>query len=60
LKKIGTDTRLTFHDVHGRYVKVVPVETKKAYRESRGVAPHKGLCLSFVRHNNNENINLDK
>jgi len=39
LKKIGTDTRLTFHGVGRRYVKVVSVETKKAYRESRDIAP---------------------
>jgi hypothetical protein len=39
LKEIGTETGLTFHGVNGRYLKVVPAENKKAYTESRGIAP---------------------
>jgi hypothetical protein len=59
LKKTGTDTGLTFHGVHGRYVKVVLVETKRHIGRAE-YSFTKGLCLSFVRHNDHENINLGK
>jgi hypothetical protein len=37
-KNIGTGTGLNFHGVRRRYVNIVHVETKKAYRGRRSLA----------------------